>query len=429
MRAPIALLPFACLLSGCDPDPAELLAAEASPASAAPAEDEISQEELERMTEAIKVEVEELRGAKFTGPVRVAVTDTKGFRDYVTKRLERMVTPEELAADEEVAKLLGVLPADYPYLDEMLELVEAQVGGFYDPQSKSFYLMSTFTGGMARIILAHELTHALDDQLFDIDTAMQERRSNSDALWAYQAVVEGSGTAVMSRWTMKNMFELDREELQESASMGMDELAEAPTYLWKPLLGSYTKGQSFLNKAPDDLGLAEGIARAFQSPPLSSEQVLHPEKYWDPEERDDPVLVELDREALPAGWKVLDEDTLGELGLGLMIEPLEKRGGVGNAMAAMTARLTWKAVKGWGGDRYALLGKGDDRLLVLATVWDREKDATEFEREVEELRAHLEQSGAALHVARQEDRVHVALATGAGVDLAADSAGWARISR
>ena len=420
--------------------PAELVAEpeepEPAPAAAAPApealevveateQDSEAEKELERVTEEVKAQIEELRGERFTAPVKVSVSGAEEFRAYVKQRLETTTTPEELAAEEELAKLLGLLPADFDYMAKTLELMESQVGGFYDPGTKAFYLMEGFDD-IARLILSHELTHALDDQLFDLDAVLDA--GNLDAEWAAWAVVEGSGTAVMSRWMIKHPKEVDLSALQDLASRGMEGLDEAPSFLWKPLVGAYTKGDAFLAKRPDDLELSAAIRRAFEEPPRSSEQILHPEKYWDAEKRDEPLPVRFERGPLPEGWEVLGENTLGELVLGLFSEPPEKRNKTANLFEMAMPRLTFDASEGWGGDRWLLLGRGDaDRALVLATVWDTEGDAQEFLAAVQGLSQHIEDGAAdALDATVDGKRVLVAITRGAGSAQAQTARRWAR---
>ena len=224
------------------------------------------------------------------------------------------------------------------------------------------------------------------------------------------------------------MKELDPSELQKMATMGMEQLKEAPTFLWKPLIGAYLKGQAFLAGHPDGMEIPAAIRRAFEKPPRSSEQVLHPDKYWDDAQRDEPRHVRFERAALPAGWEVRGENGLGELGLGFVVEPLKSRGGVANPFALMAPRLTWEASEGWGGDRWILLARGEeDRVLVLATVWDTPEDAREFSAAVEELRPHILAGHAQdLAVTLEESRVQVVATRGAGRELAEVARAWAR---
>jgi len=155
------------------------------------------------------------------------------------------------------------------------------------------------------------------------------------------------------------------------------------------MLASYMGGQKFLSIGRRHLRRKEKVLdpnavleRAFNAPPLSTEQVLHPEKYWVPEERDDPVVVIRQTTDLPKGWSVAMEDVLGELQLALVTELAD--GGTKidftNPMSMMTIKYTNSAATGWGGDSVALLAKGEGRLHHLVTVWDSEEEADEFDR-------------------------------------------------
>lgn len=394
-----------------------------------------TQDELETVTEEIKEEVEELRGLQFERPVAVSLTDREGFLAYARQRLEMSSSPEEIAGQEALAKLSGLLPADYDLLAETFAVLEEQVGGFYDPSNDAFYLMEGFGGGLARIILAHELTHALDDQHFDIDGRIETLLGDSDALFAYHAVVEGSGTAVMNRWTIEHLSELDAAALAGGGGISMEAVSKAPPFVWKPLIATYLCGASFLQKSDSILKGQMGAPdpddfdRAFRQPPRSSEQVLHPEKYWDAEQLDVPQRVTLVTEGLSPGWSVLYQDTLGELGLALVTAPLEGRGGL-DPNAILALRFTNDAAAGWDGDRVALLGAGQKRVLASVSVWDDGDEAQEFVARLGELDGHLRGAaqafaaslgveGTGLFVRREGERPVVLVAVGAGLDDAA----------
>jgi hypothetical protein len=356
-----------------------------TPPAPAPASEVWTQAELERVTAEISAQVEVLRGQKYKTPVPVKITDKKGFFTYAKSRQDATQTPQRMQRDESVAKLLGLIPSTMDLEKTMLKLLEDQVGGFYDPESKSFYLMESFTGGVAKIILAHELTHALDDQYYDIDGTLKKIAGNTDAEVAFQAVVEGSGTGEMNQWFKAHMTEVSMEDLSRAQGMGADQLADAPPYLWKPLLAVYLRGDGFLTHQKGmnltmKAATTDDVRMAFQSPPRSTEQILHPAKYWDEKSLDEPVPVAIDTSKLPAGWMVLGEDTLGELYLAMLTTPAKDRKGldVANPMSMLGIKYTNTAAEGWGGDRLVLLGHGEDRMLQLVTVWDTLKDADEF---------------------------------------------------
>ena len=167
-------------------------------------------------------------------------------------------------------------------------------------------------------------------------------------------------------------------------------------------MATYLRGSLFLNRTES---VIRSIAmpqlpdfhQAFSAPPRSTEQLLHPEKYWDAEKRDEPVALEFAVQDLPEGWEVLKEDTLGELVLACMVEdPSDRRGLPTSSIASLSTRYTFRASEGWGGDRLLLLGKGAARLLVLETRWDTEDDAREFDAALGELDEHLRQAAAGL---------------------------------
>jgi hypothetical protein len=193
----------------------------------------------------------------------------------------------------------------------------------------------------------------------------------------------------MNQWTFAHLASIDKQALLASQDLGTEGLAEAPALLWKPLIAAYLRGEGFLVRTAG-LNLAmkaadvEDVRAAFENPPRSSEQILHPDKYWNRDERDEPRKIELDTSRLPKGWTVLGEDTLGELYLGLLTTPMEQRKGFDakNPMAVLGIKYTNPTVEGWGGDRVVLLGRGEERLLQLVTLWDSPEDAAEFQRAI-----------------------------------------------
>lgn len=392
----IALAPLAVLLAaGC---PA--LAPSATATSRAQEADakKLDPKVVEAAAAQIQADIEALRGEKFTQPVPVKVADKETLVKYLREREALDTTPERLRFEEECAKLLGLVPPEMDLRKKRHAFFEAQIGGFYDPPTKTFYVMDTFGGELARVIMSHEFVHALDDQLYDLDGTSKKLGQDSDGLLAFWAVCEGSGTHTMTEWMVSNAAKLDMSALLEFQKLGMAGMEDLPPYVWKPALAAYTCGQIFVEKskpkkqkkakdaadeppAPPPPSYSAQLARAFREPPRSTEQVLHPEKYWDPAQKDEPRKITFDTTKVPAGWKVLGEDTLGEFALALLTTPIAERKGIdpNNLMALAGLQYTNTAAKGWGGDRMLLLGRGDDRLLQLVTVWDTQADADEFQ--------------------------------------------------
>ncbi|MDP6539254.1 MAG: hypothetical protein QF903_04810 [Planctomycetota bacterium] len=362
-----------------------------------------TQEQLEAATRRIQGDVERLRGAKFLRPVEVRITDQAGFLEHALERVEKVVPEGTIERDQAMARMLALVPPDMDVWAETLAVLSDAVGGFYDPGTDTFYLMESFTGKLAEIILAHELTHALDDQLFGIDRPLVERAANADASSAFSAVVEGSGTALMGLWTMQHIGEIPPEELAAASELGAGAMASAPPYLWKPMLASYLQGQRFLNRGYRHLrrqgkSYLDVVAHAFAEPPLSTEQVLHPEKYWDAELRDDPRAIAHRLDALPVGWEPMGSTVFGELLWALVVADESERAppDFTDPMAASTMVFTNEAATGWDGDQALLLARGAARVLHVATLWDDAAEAAGFRTALEARRGGIAASLAAL---------------------------------
>ena len=166
------------------------------------------------------------------------------------------------------------------------------------------------------------------------------------------------------------------------------------------------------------------MAAAFRSPPRSTEQVLHPEKYWDPDLRDDPIEVTFKLNELPEGWKEAARDTLGEVFLALASTPRAVRESVDptNPQAILSIEFTNKAATGWGGDRMILIEKASASLMLHSSAWDSTKDADEFEAAMRKIAERLNElhgsasGGGGFEVQREADIVLIASWRGASAE-------------
>ena len=170
----------------------------------------------------------------------------------------------------------------------------------------------------------------------------------------------------------------------------MASMVRSPMILWKPLLAAYLKGASFLARTDNVMTGQQGSAsnadidQAFRSPPKSTEQILHPDKYWKSELRDEPLPVTqagADELHLPGDWKVLRRDVVGETAIAVWsIAPAQRANATLKDVSNLTGMsFTCPAAEGWGGDELILLGSGEQsRALRWLTVWDSARDAAEF---------------------------------------------------
>ena len=353
--------------------------------------DGFGQRELQAAVDRILPRVEELRGWEFSSAVPAGVQSADQFMEFATKEFEEEYGLETFRARGEAYGLLGLVDPEEDFLDTFLELLRGQVGGYYDPKTKTFYMIDAFNrGALADIIMAHELTHALDDQRFDLAAMAEKVKGNSDAEFAMRSVAEGSGMSLMNLYTMEGAKQgwLDMAEMaRQSMKMQSDQAAalqRAPQFLVITLALPYLEGNKFLAKTSNFMKAMqlkpthEDLETAFKNPPRSSEQVLHPEKYWDPGKLDEPMPTQAEDLStnLGAGWASADSDVLGELGCFVMtVEQIPNLG----TMAGMAAPRVTPASAGWGGDEYRYFRHVDGGKALLWEVdWDAEADAKEF---------------------------------------------------
>jgi hypothetical protein len=354
--------------------------------TAAPAQAEDEAERLKALAHEVSQRVEAIRGLEFRREVAVRVVDDAEAREHFRNRVTLLYPPERMQHDEAVLAQLGLLPPGTSLLESLLDLLEEQAGGYYDPPSSTFFVLDDTPPDIAPMLMAHELTHALDDQHHDLDGLIAGVGSDDDRSTALSAVVEGSGTAVMSIFTVREI-QAGRlapdvlEQIRRSEAGRAARLRAAPVWLQRSLIAPYTLGLNFVLRGDPrrllDPELARDIDRAFETPPSSSEQILHPEKYWG-DAPDEPRHLELPDIApqLGPGWSLASTGHLGELGIGVLAgasapDPASED-------ATSPQRWTNEAASGIAGEAYQHYVKGEERVTLLMIVWDTERDAEEF---------------------------------------------------
>jgi hypothetical protein len=328
--------------------------------------------------------IAELRGVPWKTQPLVRLLDRETMRAY-----QRPSAPEWVAGlrrETRALRLLGLWPADAPGL---VEVTADVVGGLVAGTFASGYglvLLSADTPlADLPVLLAHEATHALDDQQhalwssYDPDAPFPSR----DELLAVSASQEGSATwfelVYMLSPETPDYGDLDAcfARLVNIGTLRALGRPDVPELQQRRMRAPYDLGANFLTRGR---GLQHGVARAdvehaLANPPESTEQLLHPETYWDAEQRDSPrrfTLPDL-TDPLGEGWALTREDTLGEFQLALLT-------GCAQPPISELDPSAWTHAPsiGWGYDRYALLERGGEALTVLVTTWDSQGDAEEF---------------------------------------------------
>ena len=368
---------------------------------------------LARTAVEMQKEVEALRGWNFKHPVDVDVYTEEQMRDFIRGPLEEAGEEEKRAHGELGMKMIGLMPRDADLktvTEEMFNNVAPP--GIYNHHTKELRVLKRADGDYGSfsvcVTLVHELTHALDDQHFDLAKMEKTGGDTSDIGNAWGAVVEGSAVTVQERFKdeAKRSGKFDQAEFQENMRKGMEQMqamTKAPPYL-ATFFARFPSGVRFLQRgsralqqgegkgatSPFELqGIADAMRTAATSLPRSSEQILHPEKYWKAEQRDEPVVVNdegVERLVETTGFRVIARDTLGELLCAVVTSPADKK--INPMAMPMPGYWTNGAATGWGGDRFFLLTSAsneggplppfEDCCGLWFTVWDTPADRDEF---------------------------------------------------
>ena len=300
----------------------------------------------------------------------------EAFDDLIDDWLESDAA-QETEADALVMQRLGLLPLDFDILEVLEWSTRSGVPGYYDREAKRMTIVSDpdEVGPGDLMVLAHEHAHALQDQHFGLGEP--EEPLDDDQAAARDALVEGEATLVMAIWAMKRLGAMDVEEL-EASDIPTDVMPvdEVPDILYRLGEFPYVDGAAFVFDKWGD-GDWSAIDALWANPPVSSEQILHPDRYPD----DVPDVVEMPdvAAALGPGWEVAAEMVMGEMQIGVLLADGEPWGCSCDVAFSFPELENARAAEGWGGDRLVhVTGPEDDWVIVWQTTWDRSRDAREF---------------------------------------------------
>jgi hypothetical protein len=314
--------------------------------------------------EQIVADVERERGLEFERVPRPAVVTPEQARREGLESLDEDYPPARRRADEEMLELLGLVPPGTDLEEAYESTLTELVAGYYDPRKNRLRIVAgaqTENRVLYEMVLAHELTHVLEDQAYEFD--LDVLAGGGDRALALTALIEGTASALMYRY-VEQRFEAE-ELLAGVAASAFQSTGDLPPFLTAQVVFPYTAGERFVTRLLRVGGGWRLVDAAMRfRPPRSTEQILHPGKYLRLE-APRRVSLRAPLRALGDGWRPLARSTFGEWQTQKL---LARAGGTGSARAAA----------GWGGDSYALLGRGDERVLVMRWAWDTPRDEAEF---------------------------------------------------
>lgn len=301
-------------------------------------------------------DVSEMRGLEVLSEVPIKQITSDELREQLNKSIENMDI-EELEETKLVLDALFLLDYEENLTQILLDAYSSQIMGFYDAENKEMYVVEGASSLMGSVILFHEYTHALQDQHFNLSAFINA--SNGDEALARNAVIEGDATLTMSLY-VNTLTMIDQMKLLEEIESAENASKEIPYAIEQMMLFPYSYGYEYIWELYFDGGWPS-VNDVYDDPPLSTEQIMHLEKY---QAHEPPVNVEF--EADVENMTLISNDTMGEFMIYIMLDHY------------ISSDLAASAAEGWGGDRFHYYKNDTDFLSVFKIEWDSKQDAQEF---------------------------------------------------
>ena len=339
--------------------------------------------EFIRAADEVLAEMSRLLDLPIKEPLKKSLRSKQEIREYLVREEEDDKDAPQRYADDKALEAFGLIPKDFPLDSFLLDVLTDQVAGLYDAKTKEFYIADWIPIDEQKEVMAHELTHALEDQSFHIDPWIKAARPNDDAELARDAVSEGSALAAMMDYGLRDQKVGVRDipdvtpVLRNGALGEMDKdshLKDAPRIIRDELIFPYLAGTTFSQQFLKANSGWVDLKKIFDNPPVSTQQIIHPNLYL-AGVKPYPVTLPVWKDVVPANWKLLEENVLGEFCLN---EVLTQFLGPDRGTTLSAA---------WAGDRYAVFEEEKTKRtpLVLRLHLDNADDAARFFGQYSEL--------------------------------------------
>jgi len=338
------------------------------------------------LADEIRQKVSQRRGLEFRRPVEVRVVSRSETHELLEEELRERLPVEKAEKLQRAYVRMGLIDPGADIRKIMLDFYTSNLAGFYSPRTEKLYLVREIARKFSfiefilqrdlngEIMLAHELTHALDDQHYDLEAMEKRREHNDDALLALNALEEGTAMLVSfsvlyrPRAGMEEVIkvmERHNERLRKLISVAA---GDVPVVLADSVAFAYISGSGFVGYLYKKYGGWDKVNSAYLRPPASTEEISFPEKYLDKSDPPSEIALLVVPKAFGKSWISLDTNTLGQVGVSALLRRF-----------IPSARAT-EAAEGWGGDRYAVVGTSDGKrtMWIWVTDWDTSEDAGEF---------------------------------------------------
>ena len=332
-------------------------AQQASTAPAAAASDKPANADFSAAADEVLQEMSKITGLKLRTPLKKTLRSREEIHAYVIRQMDEDKNAAERYAGARSAEAFGLIPKGFNLDAFMVDLLTEQIAGLYDPKAHEFYIADWIPVEDQRMVMAHELTHALEDQYFEIEKWLKAARPNDDAELARESVLEGSAMAAMVDYILLGSGHTLRDFPTMDPTMLAGDLADSPTmkkappFLKDALEFPYLAGLNFSAAVLKPAGWS-GLSAVFAKPPVSTQQILHPELYSAGKTPEAVTIPSVDKELGP-GWVKLEDNTMGEFGWKEVLKQFLDEDRAKPAAAA------------WNGDRYLVYEEKQSKRLIL----------------------------------------------------------------
>ena len=339
---------------------------------------QVDESQILKALDELTVTTARVRGLELKSPIKKGIKSREEITGFITGKINEDYNPERILLEEKVLKKTGLLPEKIDYQKSVIDLMTEQVQGFYDPEERMLFIASWLPMSDQEPVMIHEITHALQDQHFDLQARFHSFRNmdNDDYLLAQQSLFEGDATVLALQYTIEPFKRHFSElpdlafimETQMEAEMSKSPVLSAtPQFLRESLIFPYGYGASFLQAIWKQNPSWEAINKIYSDPPTSTEQIMHPEKYYGTRDNPKPVDATAKAAKLGSEWKIPYKSVFGEFMTGQLLE------------LHMNNDRAKRAAAGWGGDEVLLLENSAGQNAVwIETEWDTADDAEKF---------------------------------------------------
>ena len=325
-----------------------------------------------------------ITGLPIKGPLKKQVISRPEIEKYLRANLHEEMTPAEIHAQEALVRALGLVSSDFNLEKFLIGFYTEQAAGFYDPKRKTMFIADWVPAETQTMVLAHELTHALQDQSWDLDGFLHATGDDDDATAARLAVVEGYATAAMLQQAAGGadlaqlpsiaplMETVIHQQFEEYPAF-----SKAPYFFREQALFPYVQGTGFI-QAGLQAGGWKNLNELIAHPPEATKQIFEPQTYFHHQVLPKVALAHPPTLEGVAGLRFLSENAMGELGYYSLL---------GQLISADEAKAIGQA---WLGDRYLLYesSAGKDYTLVARTRWTSPEAAQAFFRDYRTILGH-----------------------------------------